>query len=573
MSHSNPNHPDQPKTGKRDKNDRKRTLKIKFMNKSFSHILDPKKRELLQAELELITKNDLNIDRTLVLYAEYDNDRPLKITSETIRMTLIFQEGVAIMKELDRIYKETRRYPIPHHNIKKLSVGLLLKNPSDVRKAIKDIKKIRQFSKNLSDDFVSASRLSDDITIMSKLLLLEPSQAFAQAPVAPSGAAAASRPPPSSGAATASRPPPPPSGVAASREPSSGAAAARVAEARAKSSDSKIQTVLNALWFAAKHIYNPKNFVRNVVGLTVFTCALWGVSAYHGNTTLTGRAFGALARTAEHASIVYTGPANYVLDVATSGAATVIEDKLCNPYLKAGFQSAFTAALWADRIQQLSGDAGRSMQLGFSGFEYPSQELSLPTPQTNRPDEGASVAPHGFLRGPAPEIPMSSSMPTPELEFTKPSWVGFLLDRFPQEGRLLGACVAQGRTDAENAVAPKHDMLVEEARSTAFHAGASVGTLLKSVAESARSVGEDAERAVDGAKTIAETLARFSDMFIAILEMVTDIIPEIASTFAGGGSRQNKITRKYKNVISRGTKRTHRRTQYKNWRTTRKLLV
>ena len=40
-----------------------------------------------------------------------------------------------------------------------------------------------------------------------------------------------------------------------------------------------------------------------------------------------------------------------------------------------------------------------------------------------------------------------------------------------------------------------------------------------------------------------------------------------------GGSRQNKITRKYKNVISRRTKRTHRRTQHKNWRTTRKSLV
>lgn len=45
------------------------------------------------------------------------------------------------------------------------------------------------------------------------------------------------------------------------------------------------------------------------------------------------------------------------------------------------------------------------------------------------------------------------------------------------------------------------------------------------------------------------------------------------SDFEGGGSRRNKITRKYKNVISRWTKRTHRRTKYKNQRTTRKLLA
>jgi hypothetical protein len=560
-----------PKTGRR-VNGRKRTIKIyKPMNQHFTHEKNPEKRAVLIKALEESRQNPMQIGRTLELYyAVYDNEQPMEITRTTIDNTLILQKGVAILKELKK-----SRHPVPQVYIRYLTEGLMTQNYSMVNRTINRIEMSkRRFSKH----FISASELSKDINNI--VALFEPRAAATREPRVASGEPrAASREPPSgavaSGATAASGEP-----RAAAREPPSGvaAAAARVAEARAKSSDSNIQTVLNALWFAAKHIYNPKALVRNVVGLTVFTCALWGASAYHGNTTLTGRAFGALARTAEHASIVYTGPANYVLDVATSKAATVIEDKLCNPYLKAGFQSAFTAALWADRIQQLSGEAGRSMQLGFSGFEYPSQEFYLPTPQTNRPDEGASVVSHGFLRGPAPAsvIPaakMSSSMLTHELEFTKPSWVGFLLDRFPQEGQILGACVAQGRTDAENAVAPKHDMLVEEARSTAFRTGASVKDLLESLAKNARSVGEDAESAITITTTVAETLARIGDFAIALLEMVADIIPEIASTFAGGGSRQNKITRKYKNVISRGTKRTHRRTQYTNWRTTRKLLV
>ena len=578
--HSNPNHPDQPKTGKR-VDDRKRTLKIKFMDKSFSHILDPNKRQLLQEklrfELNLINKDVLNIDRTLGLYAEYDNDRPLKITSETIRMTLIFQEGVAIMKELDRIHKEFERYPIPHHNIKKLSVGLLLKNPSDVRKAIKEIKKIRRFSKNLSEEFVSASRLSDDITIMSKLLLLEPSQAFAQAPVAPSGAAAASRPPPPSGVAATREP-----GAAAAREPSSGAAAAasRVAEARAKSSDSNIQTVLNALWFAAKHIYNPKNFVRNVVGFTVFTCALWGASAYHGSNSNTGHALGVLARTAEHASILYTGPANYVIDVAKSSAATAIETRFCNQHVSNGLKAVFASALWAEEIKQAPRDLWSSFQIGFGGSELPMDELYLlPSPQNSGFLPAPSQKHVGNLRGkPSAAVETSSSeksmqLDIPPLRFINPSgnWVDYVNYMLPQEEQFFGACVAQAKDEVS--LTRQSSQVSEEARSSAFHAGASVRSLLVSVANSARLGGEHAESAVVVATTVGETLARFSDMFIAILEMVTDIIPEIASTFAGGGSRQNKITRKYKNVISRGTKRTHRRTQHTNWRTTRKLLV
>jgi len=620
--HSDPNHPDQPK--RRGKRGRRRTMKWikKPINQFFDHVEDAGTKEDYLAKLAFIRGNPINIDRTLDLYhAVYDNERPMVITAESIRTALLFQEGIAILNELNK-----RRHQGSQVYIRYLTEGLMMQDRDMVIRTIGNIKRTR---KRFSANFNAASGLSNDINNI--LALLETSGTASAPPAPPPAAGAASGaapPPPAAGAASGAAPapqasapmPPAPSRLGAASMPPAplGTAStddglriaeAKVAEARAKTPASKMQIVLNAVGSAAKYIYSPKAIIRNIGIYLILVSLLYGMSQYHGNTN-TGHALGVLAKTAEHASILYTAPANYVMDVATSNAKTAIETRLCNPHLSNGLKIAFTTALFIEDLKHTPGHLLSSFQTGVAGSEVPRQGFDLPPAQTTSGfEEGQSLSqPQGNpiavanqprnLRGKTSAAPvkssakqsvgMSSSSEQMQLDhqprddtlnFVYPSsnWVHYLEHMLPQEDAFMGACVAQASSQAHIAYASRPSGHVsEEARLAAFHAGASVKTLLKDIAKSANSVGEDAETGLTVGLTVArttlETVARFGEMFFAILEELVSIIPEIA--FAGGGSRRNKITRKYKkNVISRGTKRTHRRTQYKNQRTTRKLLA